>query len=94
MMAEQTPVPLDAFVTVVKLLYSHINDLAISVMVLRAALMQQSSLPVSAEELKRLHDYFRDYEPIRRAREAMESLEVNTSEDILELLKNFQGPIQ
>jgi hypothetical protein len=93
-MADQPPVPFDTFVTIVKLLYSQINELWINTMVFRAALMQQKSLPVSSEELKRLHDFFHDYEPIRSSRETMEKLVANTSEDILEVLRNFEGPIQ
>lgn len=94
-MPDEKHVPLDAFVAIVKMLYSHISDLTASVMTLRAALMQAKTLPIPPEELKRLHDYFsREYEPLRKAREAMENLAVNTSQDMLEFLKNFEGPIQ
>jgi hypothetical protein len=93
-MPEQTGVPLDNFLTVVKLLFGLINNLTVSVMTLRAALMQQHSLPISAEELQRLDAFFQDYEPIRQARETMEKLGASKSEDIVEFLKNYKGPIQ
>jgi hypothetical protein len=94
-MADEKHVPLDAFVAIVKMLYSQINDLTASIMTLRAALMQAKTLPIPPDELKRLHDYFsREYEPLRKARAAMENLETKTSYDMLEFLKNFEGPLQ
>jgi hypothetical protein len=92
-MSDKT-VPLDAFLTVVKILYSQLNELTVGVMSLRAALMQAQSLPVPAEELKRLHDFFHEYEPIRKARERIESLTLDTNEELIEFLKNFEGPLQ
>lgn len=93
-MAEQKYVPAEHFVTSIKILCSQVIDLTANVMALRAALMQQASLPIPPEELKRLHEFFRNYEPIRKAREAVETAGTNTPEDMLEFLKRFEGPIQ
>ena len=69
-MPEEKTVPLSAFVDVVKNMYSHMLDLTVGVMVLRQALMQQTLLPVPAEEFQRLHNFFaKECEPLRRARE-------------------------
>lgn len=85
-----------AYFTTVKILMLQIIDLNVNIMALRAALMQQSSLPVPAEELKRLTEFFHDYEPFRKNREAIESLgtDQNLNEQIEQLLKKFEGPIQ
>jgi hypothetical protein len=95
-MADGNPeyVSVGDFVTVVKILSSQINALTVNVMALRAALMQAKELPVPPEELKRLNEFFREFEPIRAAREAVENLTANTSDEIIELLRKYEGPIQ
>jgi hypothetical protein len=91
-------VPLADFITVVKILSSQINEFTSNIMALRAALMQSKGLPVPAEELKRLTEFFRDFEPIRASREAVENLVSSTNEDksaeLIELLRKFEGTIQ
>jgi hypothetical protein len=94
-MPDEKYVPLDAFVATIKIQFSLINDLTVSVMTLRAALMQAKEVPVPAEELKRLHEFFQDYAPIREAREVIERLgSVSTSEALDQFLKDYKGPIQ
>jgi hypothetical protein len=97
-MADKKFVPLDTFLTTVRSLSSQISHLTVSVMTLRAALIHSQSLPVSPDELKRLHGFFYNYAPIRAAREAIENPVVSTTEDaseaIVELLKEFEGSIQ
>jgi len=88
-------VPVEIFITVLKVQFFLINDLTARVMALRAALMQADKVPVPPEELARLDAYFRELPDIRNAREKIENLDaVNTTEAIDQLLKNFQGPIQ
>jgi hypothetical protein len=93
-MADET-VKVKDFVPIVKILFSQIIDLTVSVLTLRAALMQAKDVPVPAEELKRLHDFFHnDYDPIQKVRTSIDRIAVSTPEDLEVLLRDFQGPIQ
>jgi hypothetical protein len=93
-MADEKYVPLELFMTTVKVLCSQITDLTVSVLVLRAALMQSHRLPIPVEELMRLDALAGERPGIRSAREAIARLDVNTTEALSQLLKNFEGPIQ
>jgi len=93
-MADET-VQVKDLVAIVKILFSQIIDLHASVMTLRAALMQAKDVPVQAEELKRLHEFFlKDYAPIQEARGSINKIGLSTPEDVEQLLRNFRGPIQ
>jgi hypothetical protein len=88
-------VKVEDFVPIVKILFSQIIDLHVGIFTLRAALMQQASLPVPSDELKRLHEFFaNDYAPIQKAKASIGSIGLSTPEDLEQLLRNFQGPIQ
>ena len=94
-MPDEQYVRVDALATVVKILLLRITDLTMSVMVLRAALMEASALPVSVSALQHLDSRLRAYEPLRRTREYAESLKVvDTNAELLEWLRKFEGPIQ
>jgi hypothetical protein len=93
-MAEEKYVPLKAFAAALKGQFSLINELTVSIMTLRAALMQANKVPVSPEELKRLDAFFRELPQIRAAREALEKMDLSTTEAIDQLLRNFEGPVQ
>jgi hypothetical protein len=94
-MADSPYVSNETFIAVIKAQFSLINSLTISVATLRAALMQAKALPVPADELERLHQFFYDEEEIQTARELIERLDSDhTSKAIEEFLKNFHGPIQ
>jgi hypothetical protein len=57
--------------------------------------MQAKDVPVSAEELKRLHEFFaNDYAPIKKARSSIDNIGASTRVDIEQLLRDFQGPLQ
>jgi len=82
-------------IAIVKILFSQVIDLTANVMTLRAALMQQTRLPVPPEELARLHKFFaEEYAPLQHVRETIENIGVSTPADIEKLLRDFQGPIQ
>jgi hypothetical protein len=88
---EKQFVPLVEFSAIVKTLFSEILDLSVQLMALRQAMMQQKSLPVQAEELQRLQNFFRDqYEPFQRAKHALD--QAHTSIEIEELLRMYKLP--
>jgi hypothetical protein len=91
-MADDKFVPLDAFLTTTKTLLTLIHELTVAMQVQRVALMQVQALPVQADYLKSLAVEIREIPHLRAAREAIASL--NTTEEISEVLRKFEGPLQ
>jgi hypothetical protein len=93
-MADET-VQVKDLVAIVKILFSQMVDLHVSIMTLRKALVQAKSLPIPEKDLSNLRNYFdKEYPPVQKARSSIDRIDSSSLSAIDKLLRDFQGTIQ
>ncbi len=93
-MPEPKYATLETLITVVKVQTTQIIELTLNVLALRMVLTQARALPIPEGDLTTLEKSLRELPAVLALRQELENMAVDNSELLLQLLKNFQGPIQ